>query len=374
MPWGVAAAVGGSIAGSVVSSALSPGTSGGGSGGSYYIPTGLSTADQQWQDLQTGNYNTYNQYALAPYGYTSLAEGIQANNAYGPQYQAAANAAGASNNALAADFSNQANTNWATQGALQQLGNQQYSTLANAGNQVYQTALDPQSALYNRSVQQLQDQTGATNSMYGLGSSAAGAGVANQALSNFNIDWQNQQLQRQLQGLQGLAGAYGQAGGTLNSLYSNAANYGQLAGSQASQIPGLQLASGQTPYQTGQSIAGASGQLGSQFGSYLNSNVYSPAQSIQGAAIPYMNYGQGAQSVPYQSQQQGAGAAGALVSQGINNAYNAYTNSGSTGFNAFGSTQSPGNYAGTGYGGYGLGSGAANSYTGGGNTYGFTLS
>lgn len=377
MPFGaIAGGLAAGIGGSLVSGLVGGSTGGSTSGGSgYYIPTGLQNADQQWQNLQSGNIGTYNNYNLAPYGYTSLAEGIQANNAYGPQYQNAANAASGSYNALAADFSNQANNNWTQQGNLQQLAGQQYGALANAGNQVYQTALDPQSALYNRTVQQLQDQTGATNSMYGLGSSAAGAGVANNALSNFNIDWQNQQLQRQLQGLQGMAGAYGQAGGTLNSLYNTGLNYGNLAGQQANQIPGLQLSSGQVPYQTGQSIAQASGNLGNTFGQYLNSNVYSPALSFQGAAIPYMNYGQGAQSIPYQNALQGGGAAGAMFSQGVGNALNQGVQNlfGSPAQSAgyFGSTASPGNYTGTGYGGFGQG--GSDYYQGSGNTYGFTL-
>ena len=42
--------------------------------------------------------------------------------------------------------------------------------------------------------------------MYGLGTSAAGAGLAGDASRNFNIDWQNQQLQRQDPGA---LGAYG---------------------------------------------------------------------------------------------------------------------------------------------------------------------
>jgi hypothetical protein len=359
MPWGVAAAV----AGSVVSSALAPSpSSGGGSSGQYYSPTGLGTADQQWQQLQSQNFNTYNQSNLGQYGNTSLQQGMGALGQYGPGYQNAANAAGSSYGALAADMSSQANQNWGTQ-----------QQLLGAGQQVFNTAMDPQSALYNRTVQQLQDQTGATNSMYGLGSSAAGAGVANQALGNFNIDWQNQQLQRQATGLQ----AYDQAAGA-------AGQYGQLAGAQAAQIPGYQLASGQTPYSTAQGIAAQPGALGNTYGQYQNQNVYGQAQGIQGQAIPYMNYGTGAQAVPYQNQVNGAGAAGALAAQGINSigsnpqvqsalgsAFGSFGGGSPSGY--FGSTGSAGNYGGTGFGGYGLGSGASAAYSGAGNTYGFTM-
>jgi hypothetical protein len=340
---------------------MAPGTSGGsgGGGGNYYIPTGLQSADQQWQALQTGNYNTYNNTDLQQYGGQSLNAGMQAYDNTAPGYQNAANMAGSQYSMLGQQL----------QGAAgQQFGAQ--TGLLNAGQQLYQTSLDPQNALYNRTVQQLQDQTGATNSMYGLGSSAAGAGVANQALGNFNIDWQNQQLQRQATGLQGYGAAVGQAG-------QAAGQGGALGGAGA----GYTLQGGQTPYTAGQTLAATPGQLGNTYGQYLNNNVYGPAQSIQGQGIQYMNYGNAAQATPYNAQAQGAGAAGALVSQGINSLGsnpqlqsslgNLFGGSPSQGY--FGNTGSFGDYSGTGYGGFGLGSGASSAYTGAGNTYGFTM-
>ncbi len=94
-----------------------------------------------------------------------------------------------------------------------------------------------------------------------------------------------------------------------------------------------------------------------------------------------MNNGQGAQTIPFQSQAQGAGALGSIISQGIGNAsqnLGSYFNGGSPSY--FGSTQSPGNYSGSGYGGYGMGSagnyyynGGGGSYVGGGDSYGFTM-
>jgi hypothetical protein len=321
------------VAGTASSLMSSPGTSGGNSGGSYYIPTGLQGADQQWQALQAGNIGTYNANPLQQYGQQALNQGLGAAASYAPGFQLEANNASTGYGNLAA--------------RLGAASGQEFG----AANQVYQTAFDPQSALYNRTAQQLQDQTGATNSMYGLGSSAAGAGVANQAMSNFNIDWQNQQLQRQLQGLQGAGQAYGQAGAL-----------GQ-AGAQSS------LQAGQVPYQTAQQIAGAPGQLGGQYGQYLQSNVYGPAQGFQGQAIPYMNYGQGAQAVPYQNQTAGAGAAGALVSQGINAIGNNPQVQQGLG-NLFSGNSAGGSFSGGDF------SGAFNSspyYSGGGNSYGFTM-
>jgi hypothetical protein len=328
---------------------MAPGTSGGNSGGSYYVPTGLQSADTQWQGLQGQNYNTYMGNNLNQYGYSSLAQGLGANQQYGPGYQNAANAAGGQYTALGQQLGGAANLDFGAQQGL-----------LNAGQQVYQTALDPQNALYNRTVQQLQDQTGATNSMYGLGSSAAGAGVANQALGNFNIDWQNQQLARQTQGLQ----AYGQAAGQAGQL-------GGQGGALGAAGAGYTLQGGQVPYQTAQSVAGVPGQLGNTYGQYLNQNVYGPAQAIQDQAIPYMNYGQGAQAVPYQNQTAGAGAAGALVSQGIQGIGNNPQVQSSLG-NAFSNWMNPasGSFSGGNF------SGAFNSspyYSGGGNSYGFTM-
>ena len=308
MPFGagIGAAIAGGVAsagaGALISSALAPGTSGGSGGGSYYVPTGLNTADQAWQSQLQNQQNAagslYNG-DLLPFYQNSLNYGSQAFGQYGPGYQNAANAAG------------QQYTNLG-----QQLAGASGNQFA-AGNQLYQTAFDPQNALYNRTVQQLQDQTGATNSMYGLGSSAAGAGVANQALGNFNIDWQNQQLQRQLAGVQGAGQAYGQ-GGALGQ-----------AGA------GATLQGGQLPYQTAQGIAAYPGQLASQYAQGIEQGPLSASQSIQGQIIPYLNYGQGAQQVPYQNAYNSAQAAGGAAYSGVGQAVqglgNAYQNAGSWG-------------------------------------------
>ncbi|WP_193098028.1 hypothetical protein [Burkholderia sp. Z1] len=338
---GLAAGVGGSL----VSGLMSPGVSGGGS--SYYTPSGLGMADTDWQSLLSNLNNAYgaNSANLNNYGLSSLQSGMQANLQYAPGYQNAANAAGAG-------YTNAGN-------ALTGLGNLDLATqqsLLGAGQNVYQMGLDPQSALYDRTLNQLTQQTGATNSMYGLGSSAAGAGVQNQALSNFNIDWQNNQLSRALQGLQGYAGAANTAG-----------SYGQAGGNALTLAPQYTLAGGATPYNTGQTIAGTPGSLGNAYGSFLNSNIYGPAEGLMSSIIPYMNYGAGAQSVPFQSQAQGAGAAGSMVSQGISGIGNAIQNAGGLG-NFFNGT--------TGSFGGGDFSGAFTSnpyYSGGGNQYGFTM-
>ena len=295
------AAIAAPIAGAVVSSALAPGTSGGGSGGSnMYTPTGLGAADTSWQQLLQGlqqNYGNASPWIGTTAG-DALGNALRGNAQYGTGYMDQANAAGQGYGNLANTLNQQSGMNFGTQQAL--LG---------AGNQVYQTALDPQNALYNRTAQQLQDQTGATNSMYGLGSSAAGAGVANQAMSNFNIDWQNQQLQRQLAGLQG----YGQAAGT-------AGGYGQLGTAQASAAPGAQLQAGQVPWQVNQQINTQPTNLLNQYSGALQQGIYQPGQNLQSQIIPYLNYGQGATQAAYGAASQNAGALGSMVSQGLGSA------------------------------------------------------
>ncbi|AOI70831.1 hypothetical protein WI29_33990 [Burkholderia ubonensis] len=281
---------------------------------------------------------------LGQYGQQSLFGGLAANTQYAPGYQNAANIAG---------------MGYANAGsALADLGNFDLATqrqLLGAGRQVFDMGLDPQSALYDRTLNQLTQQTGATNSMYGLGSSAAGAGVQNQALSNFNIDWQNNQLSRALQGLQGYTGAASTGG-----------QYGQAGANALTLSPQYTLAGGSTPYTTAQAIAATPGQLGNTYGAYLNQNVYGPAEGIMGQIIPYMNYGQGAQAVPYQNSQNNAAAWGGAVGNGVQTAL------GSSGVqNVFSNFFNPasGSFSGGDF------SGAFTSspyYSGGGNSWGFT--
>ena len=138
--------------------------------------------------------------------------------------------------------------------------------------QVLNTAFDPQQALYNRTLQQLQDQMRTGQAARGINMTPYGAGLENQGLSNFNIDWQNQQLQRQLQGLSGAGSAIGQG--------SQVAGYG--AGLTA-QAPGQYLSAAGMPYGTyqgiGQDQLSALGAMG---------NIYNTA--YQGMNAPLQNY------------------------------------------------------------------------------------
>lgn len=332
MPFAIAGPVLGAVAGAGVSSALGPSSQAQGGGDSLYTPTGLGTADQSWQQL-------LQQELAAQQGI----QGTAAQSGYGGNYQNNANLAAGLYSNLPGLLQQQAQGAYGTQQSLLGAG----QNLLNAGQQVYNTAFDPQNALFNQLSNQQQQQSGATNSMYGLGSSAAGAGVANQNQQNFDINWQNQQLQRQSTGLQALQGAtsgYGTAAG-------QAAAYGQYGNQLQEAAPGYYLQAGATPYNVGMQLAGA---------------PLTSAQSIQQGIIPYLNYGQGATSNAYNAGSNSAGALGSAVSSGISGLGTATQNAGGLA-NLFSGT--------TGSFGGGNFSGAFNSnpyYSGGGNSYGFT--
>jgi hypothetical protein len=157
-------------------------------------------------------------------------------------------------------------------GALGAFG--QGQNLYTMGGQVAQTAFDPQSALYGRTAQQVQDQTRAGLEARGMDMTPYGAGVEGQAMSNFNIDWQNNQLARQLQGLQGAGQAIGQG-----------------AGLQAG-APGQFLTAAGMPWTTGQQIGGQNlGTLGTMAG-FGAQGAQIPQQQIQDY-LSYLGWGTG---------------------------------------------------------------------------------
>jgi len=84
--------------------------------------------------------------------------------------------------------------------------------LMGAGGQLWQTAQDPQNALRDKLQQQVTDASRAGTSARGIGMGGEAAGIENQDVQNFLMNWQNQQLQRQATGLQGMTGAYNEAG------------------------------------------------------------------------------------------------------------------------------------------------------------------
>ena len=147
-------------------------------------------------------------------------------------------------------------------------------TQIGAGNAILGTAFDPQSALYNRTQQQVADQSLAGLSASGLAGTPWGQGVQGNTLSNFNIDWQNQQLGRQLQGIQGAGSAFGGAGTSANTAFGLGMGGAgaALAGGQAPMDAYNQILSNQLQGLGGVAQYGNTiGQLpGTQAGDWLN--------------------------------------------------------------------------------------------------------
>ena len=139
--------------------------------------------------------------------------------------------------------------------------------------------------------QQAADRANVTNAQYGLTGQQA-AGAANQASTNFNIDWQNQQLQRALQGL----GAYDKALGTAGSVGTAGQNLG-VAGAGAQQM------AGSTPYGTSLGVTGNQANALNQYMQSQLAPVDASASTI-GALGNYMNTGINAQQTQYQDMMQ----------------------------------------------------------------------
>jgi hypothetical protein len=248
----------------------------------------------------------------------------------------------------------------AAQGAA--LGGAGANSLYGAGQGILQSGFDPQSALFNRTQQQVMDQAGATNAMMGLGASPYGAGATNKAMSDFDINWQNQQLGRQesaagaasplLQAAPGLAASsaampsntyLSQIGAVLSALDQQnkagalgASAFPSLLGgigqglgqanSLASGIGQNTANFGMAPYQAGATIAGNAqsglGNLQNQLSGATNlgNNQFQLPQQVLGDLMQYMGLGQSASGLSGQLGQMGfnqtAQGLGGLLSGG----------------------------------------------------------
>ena len=160
------------------------------------------------------------------------------------------------------------------------MAGQQSQQLQQGANQLLQTGFDPQNALFQQTQQQLGDQVNAGQAQRGLGNSAVGGQEYNQAMGNFDINWQNAQLQRQQQALQWAGTASGQSA----ALGGVGAGYQQQAGA--------------VPTSAQQYVAGQPGAAASTYQQQMQAlaGMYG-ANMTQ--SIPYMNNGQGAQQANY---------------------------------------------------------------------------
>jgi hypothetical protein len=147
--------------------------------------------------------------------------------------------------------------------------------LSNMGSNVLNTAFDPQSALFNQLQNQVTQQTQAANAAAGLGGSAYGASNTANTLGNFDINWQNQQLQRQLAGLQGAGSAYSTA---QSLLPATAQAFGNASGVAQQDI-------GAPVLQAGQVAQGVSNLLGQGADLYgTGANLYGTGANLYNSA------------------------------------------------------------------------------------------
>jgi hypothetical protein len=131
-----------------------------------------------------------------------------------------------------------------TGGAAQKYAEAGAPMLEAAGTQLYNTAFDPQSALFRRTQQQVMDQSNVANAAAGVGNTPYGASVTSNALGTFDTNWQNQQLQRELSGGAG------------------ASNLLQAAPQLMAALPQQAINDLETYLGLGQSASQTSGQLG----------------------------------------------------------------------------------------------------------------
>ena len=264
---------------------------GAGGGGStpMYQPTDLSGADQSW----ITNFNAQNgiasgsQAATSPYFSQSLSQGEGIN--YQPYLQGAQEAGGMYGQVGAAAGQQMQGYGQQAQTALGQ-----QASLYGAGNQIMQTAFDPQSQLFNQQQQLVTDQVNAGQAARGLGNSAEGASELNQAMGNFDINWQNAQLGRQVQGIQGMQTA--NAGGVQQAnLYGQDQSAALAAGNTGATAYGM---SGQAPMDAQQYAAAQPGAIASQYQQYMagQQGLYGTPMS---AAETYMGMGNNAGAANY---------------------------------------------------------------------------
>ncbi len=196
---------------------------------------GVGSAGKESQSElgQLGQFNTFAQYLPQAQGVTQSLF----NNPYSGSLQGSANmfspiAMGGGMNTF-------------------QAGNNLYG----GSNMLMNTAFDPQQALYNRTQQQVQDQTRTGLEARGIDMTPYGAGVEGNVMSNFNIDWQNQQLMRMLQGLGGAGQGYGQASAMQQQAPGQFMQGAQLPYSTFGMIGGNQMGALQGAGQFGQQAA-----------------------------------------------------------------------------------------------------------------------
>ena len=237
-----------------------------------------------------GNSYLGNLQAVQPYAlnYASYAGpnvqstvGGYVNNPYAGGAQSAANTAGAYSSGAVAPMQ---------MGGASSLYGLGQNAAGNA-NSILQAAFDPQNALYARNYQQVIDQQNAINAQNGVAGTPYGAGLTGQVGSNFNLDWQNNALNRMVTGAQG----YGQMVNTAGKGYTGASDLG--TGAVSSLYGGGQIPYSQYTGNLGQILTALGG------GGSALSSAFSPVSDINSQYGSYLGIGQNGQNAAFGQNQ-----------------------------------------------------------------------
>ena len=109
------------------------------------------------------------------------------------------------------------------------------NTVSPYATQALQTGFDPLNKQYAQQFAQNQNQANAVNAMSGVANTPYGAGLTQQADTNFNLDWQQQALQRQQTAAGTAASLYGAGTNAYSGLYGAGATALGAGGNAASQ-------------------------------------------------------------------------------------------------------------------------------------------
>lgn len=205
-----------------------------------------------------GNMSQFNVPAQLLPQYMNIAQS-SVNNPYASMYQQGANQAGG--------VGMQSGINAFNSGGALTGGNLNMMPDVNA---LLQLGFDPQNALYQRMSQQTQDQTRAAESARGIQTTPYGAGLENDAMRNFNIDWQNNALSRASTGAGAAGNLMGQIGQGVQT------GQGLQAGAM-----GQMTAGAANPYSTFQNINADALNVLSGAGGFGTSAGQIPQQQIQ---------------------------------------------------------------------------------------------
>lgn len=234
-----------------------------------YVPTGQGSADSMYQNIFQRLYGAgAGEYGSVLPQYRQISSDML-NNPYAQSYLKSANNAGT--------FANQ------TLSPMYQQGGQ---SLFNAGQgalpfstSILNMGFDPQNALYDRTLNRLNDSIGVNLARTGVTGPAA-AGIANQAVSDFNLDWRNNQLQRANNAITGY-------GNLINSAGRGIGGGADIAGQS---LP-LMTNAGSLPYSTYNSILGNNLSTLNNIGSFSNQQYSLPIQTAN-LLQSYMGLGQ----------------------------------------------------------------------------------